>query len=222
MTVRMLPTARFIDVDTVDLLTHVGDNAPVGHGLNYEDMIPAQFLEHEFNGGPRSDLLNMMKPFIAIAVDDFQEQTGRTAEGIRRLDVMNQDPATDYDSQKWHRDKLFPGENLYVAADGEALTEVAHGPDVSQFSRLPFSFPISGLTHALVSSGRLEVVTGEQGQTTVMTSGVVHRAGRAGSDPRASIAVAVYNRGYARSELISKRWEGRHLRRAERRDLYGF
>lgn len=222
MTERMLPTARFIDVDTVDLLTHVRDNAPVGHGLNYEDLIPAQFLNHEFTDGPQTKLLNLVKPFVAGAVEDFQEQTGRTADGIRIMGILNQDPATDYDSQKWHRDKLFPGENLYVAADGQALTETVHGPDVLRFTKLPFNFPINGLTNALVSSGRLEVITGEQGQTTVMASGVVHRAGRADSAPRASVSVAVYNREYARSELIDKRWEGRHLRRAERRDPYGF
>ena len=222
MTERMLPTARFIDVDTAGLLAHVRDNAPVGHGLNYEDLIPARFLDCEFTDGPQRELLNLVKPFVASAVEDFQEQTGRTADGIRRLDILKQDPATDYDSQKWHRDKLFPGENLYIAADGQALTEAAHGPDAFRFTRLPFNFPINGLTNALVASGRLEVVTGEPGQTTVMTSGVVHRAGKAGSDPRPSVSVAVYNRGYARSELVGKRWEGRHLRRAERHDPYGF
>lgn len=222
MAERMLPEARFIDVDTVDLLKHVSVDAPVGSGLNYEDITPAQFLDHEFDDGPQAELLNLMKPFVARAVDDFQEQTGRTANGIRRLDVVNQDPATGYDSQKWHRDKLFSGERLYVAAEGQALTEAVHGPDVYRVNRLPFSFPIDGLTNALVSSGRVKIVTGEPGQTTVMTSGVVHRAGQAGSAPRASVSVAVYNHEQASSELINKRWEGRHLRRAERRDPYGF
>lgn len=222
MAERMLPQARFIDVDTVDLLKHVSADAPVGKGLNYEDLIPAQFLNHEFTDGPRAELLNLMKPFVANAVDDFQEQTGRPANGIRRLDVINQDPTTGYDSQEWHRDKLFPGERLYVAAEGQALTEAVHGQDTGRFNKLPFGFPVNGLTNALVSSGRIEVVKGELGQTTVMTSGVVHRAGKANSAPRASVSVAVYNREFARSELISKRWEGRHLRRAERRDPYGY
>lgn len=220
MTERMLPAARFIDADTAGLLRHVRDNAPVGHGLNYEDLIPSQFLDYEFTDGPQLELINLVKPFVASAVEDFQEQTGRTADGIRRLDIMNQDPTTEYDFQVWHRDKLFPGENLYVAADGQALTEAAHGPDVYRW--LPFNFPINGLTNALVSSGRLEVVTGKEGQTTVMTSGVVHRAPKAASDSRPTVSVAVYNRGYARGELIGRRWEGRHLRRAERRDPYGF
>ena len=222
MAERMLPEARFIDVDTVDLLKHVSADAPVGSGLNYEDIVPAQFLDYEFTDGPQTELLNLIKPFVASAVDDFQEQTGRTADGIRRLDVINQDPATDYDSQKWHRDKLFPGERLYVAAEVQALTEAVHGPDSYRFNRLPFAFPINGLTNALISSGRVKVVKGEPGQTTVMTSGVVHRAGQAGDTPRASVSVAVYNRGQAYSELIGKRWEGRHLRRAERRDPFGF
>lgn len=222
MAERMLPEARFIDVDTVDLLKHVSADAPVGTGLNYEDITPARFLDHEFSVGPQVELLNLIKPFVASVVDDFQEQTGRKANGIRRLVVMNQDPATEYDSQKWHRDKLFPGERLYVAAEGQALTEAVHGPDVYRFNRLPFGFPINGLTNALVTSGRIKLVTGEQGQTTVMTSGVVHRAGQADSAPRASVSVAVYNHEQARSELIDKRWEGRHLRRAERRDPYGF
>ncbi len=222
MVERMLPEARFIDIDTVDLLKHVSADAPVGNGLNYEDIVPAQFLDHDFADGPQAELLNMMKPFVAGVIDDFQEQTGRTANGIRRLDVMNQDPAADYDSQMWHRDKLFPGERLYVAAEGEALTEVAHGTDVYKFSSLPFGFPINGLTNALVLSGRIEAVKGKRGQTTVMTSGVIHRAGQAGSVPRSTISVAVYNHEQARGELINKRWEGRHLRRAERHDPYGF
>ena len=222
MAERMLPEARFIDVDTVDFLKHVSADAPVGSGLNYEDITPARFLDHEFAEGPQAELLNLMKPFVARAVDDFQEQTGRTADGIRRLDVINQDPAIDYDSQKWHRDKLFPGERLYVAAEGQALTEVVHGPDVYRVNRLPFSFPINGLTNALISSGRVKVVKGEPGQTTVMTSGVVHRAGQADSASRASVYVAIYNHEQARSELINKRWEGHHLRRAERNDPSGF
>ncbi|MGZ6005194.1 MAG: hypothetical protein ACXWLH_03510 [Candidatus Saccharimonadales bacterium] len=222
MAERMLPEARFIDVDTVNLLKHVSADAPVGTGLNYEDIIPAQFLDHEFADDPQAELLNLIKPFVASVVVDFQEQTGRTANGIRRLDVMNQDSATNYNSQKWHRDKLFPGERLYVAAECQAPTEAVHGLDVCRFNRLPFAFPINGLTHALVSSRRFEVVKGERGQTAVLTSGVVHRAGQADSAPRASVSVAVYNYEQARSELINKRWEGRHLRRAERRDPFGF
>ncbi|MCW1907837.1 MAG: hypothetical protein KIH63_000670 [Candidatus Saccharibacteria bacterium] len=215
-----LPEARWIDVDVAAVFPKIREGVPVGYGNDYEDLVPHMFLDYDFAEGPQAALLSGCKPFIEGVVHDFQEQMGCDADGIRKLGIHHLEPGTDYNSQTWHRDRLFPGEVLYVAVDGQP-TEAAHGPDRFWFNKLPYAVPINGPTNYLVSHGYLEVVSGAADQAIAMTSGVVHRAGGMDEGSRVVISASVHNRAYAREELMNSIWDGRELRRKVRHDPYG-
>lgn len=209
---RRVPEPDSIAYFGTEILQRIGEIVPLDHGHEgrYRPTDLTQHLPEDAD-----EVAQLIRPIAAAAIAHYKIDKG--AEPYEaRINIRAMASSKRGDKvEHWHRDELFPDENLYMVSSHEP-TEFACGEGVPLINSLPDHIPVNAMTNRLLTTGYLHITQALPHVLTVWGNGHIHRRPEQNGEPRVSVAISVYSRELALAGIYKNRfryarfwWEAR-------------